>query len=170
MIMERFVFHAGKTFLEAGQAGADAYIIQSGEAHAYVYSNKGEKIEVSKHVSGDIVGELNLISNEMGTVNYEAITDVTAVRIVRQDFEKKLKRADQTLYDIITKLVQKLKDQEKRWALHVLDGKHVDYKALEIVDHLLRNVKGDRKPKYEEVLLPHFNIMVRALEDLKKEK
>lgn len=168
-VLERIVVHKDKTFLHGGDKRTDAYIVQDGVIASYVVEN-GHKMEISRYSAGSIIAETNLLMDEPCTYNYEAITKATLVKITRQDFEKKLVRYDTTVIKVIKHLLQKLEDQEKRWMNFMAKAKQNDIKAMEIVSHLLRDVKAEKKGKYEEILLPQFNIMVKALEDIRREE
>ncbi len=168
-ILEREVVHAGQTFIRAGENKTDSFIVQEGEVISFI-SESGARIEVDRYTAGMIIAESNLLLNEPSPLNYEAAVTTTMVRITRQDFEKKMKKVDFSLYNIVVHLVKKLKDQEARWKEQTVKGKHNDFKALQIVDHLLRDMDNTRKKRYQDVLLPHFNVMVKSLEELKNEE
>lgn len=168
-ILERTVLHAGKTFINSGNTHADSYIIQSGEISAYIVDNN-EKIEVERYGKNAIIGETNLLTDIPSPLNYEAITDVTVVKITRQDFEKKLKRVDKGMLRVIRAILDKLKEREKQIAASATQAQKINGKAREIVEHLLRGMPDERKNRYEDILLPHFNIMVKALEDLRTQE
>ena len=165
-ILERVVLHAGKAFMLAGESHTDSYIIQKGEVLAFTTQN-GKKVEVGRYGPDSIIAESCLLLDSKLNVSYQALVDTTAVKVTRQDFEKKLTKLDKTLLNIVMMLVKKLKAHEEQDIEKALSAKLVDDKAKEIVDHLLRDMADDRKSRYEPILLPHFNIMVKALEDLR---
>ncbi len=169
VILERVAIHAGKTFIHAGEKNTDSFIIQEGKVCSFIIEN-GKKLVIDTYSSGSIIAEANLLINEPEALNYEAMIDSTVVKVTRQDFEKKMKKLDSSLFNVISHLVQKLKAYETRWTDKVVKGKQNDMKAMEIVDYLLRDMTSDRRQKYQEILLPHFNIMVKALDELKKEE
>ena len=165
-VLERVVFHAGRIFIQAGETHTDAFIIQSGEVIAYVLEN-GEKIEISRHGKNAVLAESNLLIDGKSDVFYESLSDTTAIKITRQDFEKKLSRLDQGVYRIIQTLLQKMKRQEMEDIDRALKAKRIDVKTREIVDYLLRDMTDERKTRYEDILLPHFNIMIKSIDDLR---
>ncbi len=168
-ILERVVIHANKTFIHQGETRTDAFMIQDGEVASFVVE-KGNKVEIDRYKSGTIIAEMNLLTEEVSKLNFEATVNTTLVKITRQDFEKKLKKHDAVILNVITHLIEKLKKQEQNWVQHILQAKQNDFKAMEIVDYLLRDMEIQRKRKYEEVLLPHFNIMWKALEEIKRDE
>lgn len=168
-VLEREVVHAGKIFLSARENNTNAYIIQDGQVLGFIFEDD-KKIPVGKYTAGTIIGETNLLLDAKIQVNFEAITDVTLVKIVRQDFEKKLTKIDKTLLHIIRTMMKKLHMHEKSAVQKALDDSDIEDQAQEIVNHLLRDMQYERKKRYENVLLPHFNIMIKALESLKKQE
>ncbi|MGH1456414.1 MAG: cyclic nucleotide-binding domain-containing protein [Alphaproteobacteria bacterium] len=169
IILERVAIHAGKTFIHAGEKNTDSFIVQEGEVCSFIIEN-GKKLIIDTFSSGSIIAETNLLINESEVLNYEAIKNSTVVKITRQDFEIKMKKLDSSLFNVITHLVQKLKVYEMRWTEKTIQAKQNDMKAMEIVDYLLRDMSTDRRTRYQEILLPHFNIMVKALDELKQEE
>lgn len=169
-VLERNVFHAGKMLITAGEPHTNAYIIQDGEVVSFMMDN-AERIEVGRYGPGSIIGETNLLVDDKAELNFEAVVDTTVVTIVRQDFEKKLTKIDKTLMHIVQTLIKKLKKSEKEQKEAAIEAKRIDAKAFEIVEHLLRDM-GDkeRKKRYRDIIQPHFNIMCRSLEELKKEE
>lgn len=165
-ILERMVFHAGKILLHAGEKHTDAFIVQKGEIIAYAMENN-QRVPFARYTQDCIIAESNLLLDDHSNLTYEAAVDTTVIRITRQDFEKNLTKLDTSILKIVGMLVKKLKDYEEKKIEDTLLAKTVDDKAKQIVEHLLRDMSGDRREKYEEILLPHFNIMVKALDDLR---
>jgi hypothetical protein len=71
---------------------------------------------------------------------------------------------------VIESLLKKIQDYEQKSVYRALERMDVEDQTLEIVNHLLRDMPFDRKKRYEEVLLPNFNEMVRSLDRIKKEE
>lgn len=168
-ILERIAVHSGQIFIRSGESNTDSYIIQDGEVQAFITEN-GHKIVIDHFKAGSIIAEKNLLFDSTETLSYEALTDSTVIKVTRQDFEKKIHKLDSTLSNVISHLVNKLRFYEERWTENTLQARKNDLKAMEIVDYLLRDMSDERKLKYEEILLPHFNIMVKALDELKQEE
>lgn len=165
-ILERVVFHAGKIIIQSGDIGHDSYIIQSGEVGAFSVENN-EKVEIARFGPNTIIGESNLLLDARANMTFQAITDTTTVRVVRQDFKKKLNRADKGLQHIIGGILAKIKEMEEEEIARNLRANKVDHKAKDIVDHLLRSMDDERKNRYAKILLPHFNTMIKSLEELR---
>lgn len=169
-VLERQVFHAAKMLITAKEPHTNAYIIQDGEVVSFMMDN-AERVEVGRYGPGAIIGEVNLLVDDPAELNFEAVVDTTVVTIVRQDFEKKLTKVDKTLLHIIQTLIKKLKNAQSEKKEAALESKRIDAKAFEIVEHLLRDMGNkERKQRYKEIIQPHFNIMCRSLEELKKEE
>lgn len=168
-ILERVLFHAGKTLITAGDAGSDSFIIQSGEVVAFTVIDN-DKIEVARYGANSIISESNLLLDSKSDLTYQAITDTTAVKITRQDFKKKMNRVDKSVQRVITGVLNKVREQEKEEIERALRVKKVDHKAKEIVNYLLRDMPDERRNRYEDILLPHFNIMIKSIDDLRTQE
>ncbi len=168
-VLERKSFSAGHIILREGDDNNEnAYIIQSGEVTSYI--TDGHKIvPVGHYKSGEIIAETSLVNEGKIKMNYKALSDVNVIIINRHDFEKKRSRLDQMVQKVFTALVTKIKQLENANSEKAIEESRNDDKALEIVTHLLRDMNKEKKGRYEKILLPHFNVMCRALEDLKKE-
>jgi CRP-like cAMP-binding protein len=90
-ILEREVFHAGHVILKAAEKSTNAYIIQSGKVVSFML-NGDRRVQVEEYGVGQIIGERNLLIELPSSLNYEALTDSTLVKLVRQDFEKKTQK------------------------------------------------------------------------------
>jgi len=167
-IFERVVFHKEKTFLKENTESTDAFIVQSGTVTSYVVKNN-YRIDVGTYEVGDIIAESNLLLDEKLALNYEAATKVTLVKINRHDFQKKMGRIEPQISKVIKHMADKLMHLQLDKINNALNECETDNQAREIVDHLLRDMDDDRKTRYEDILLPHFNVMVKALDELKRE-
>ena len=168
-ILERQVFHAGRLLISDDETKPEAYIIQSGEVRSYTV-NGDQKLELERFGEGDVIGEANLVSDYSHFINYEAVTSTTVVKVNRQDFERKMKKHDPLVMNILKNMVNRIKSHDKKWTDHVVQSQQNDIKATKIVDHLLQGMEEERRDKYRQIILPQFNIMIKALEDLKKEE
>lgn len=168
-ILERAVFHAGKRIIIQGETNSDSYIIQQGEIAVKIIENNNT-LELKRYYSGDLIAENNLLFDDPSAVTLEAVKDTTVIKITRQDFEKKLSRVDSTLFMVVSHLIKKMHAMNEQMIANDLEAKRMDAKAMEIVDHLLRDMDGSKRKKYEDILMPHFNVMVKAIETIRKEE
>lgn len=170
-ILERKSFSAGKIILKDSDLDNDcAYIIQSGEVSCFITEN-GKMIQVGRYRPGEIIAETSLVKNGQNKLNFQALSDTNVIIINRHDFEKKISRTDQTVKKVFAALVKKIEGLESENSEQARQESRNDEQAIEIVGHLLRDMKDKkRKNKYEEILIPHFNVMCKALDILKKEE
>lgn len=169
-VMERQFHAAGAIFLKAGQENTGyAYIIQAGEVVTFVEEHN-KAIEVNRYGRGAIIAESNLLTDDAITMNYQALSDTNLIMINRHEFEQKLNKVESSVLRIIQALVRKISGLEGIDKAEAIRESQNDDKAYEIVSYLLRDMSKERKDKYEEILLPHFNVMCKALESLKKEE
>ncbi len=165
-VLERRVLEAGKTFIRQDEENARAYVIQTGEVRSFIVQD-GEKIEIARLGPGTIIDELCLLIDKPGNVSYEAITSVTVATISRDDFQKKLSKADKTVTTILDHVVKKLTEYQN--AERESAVKKADYGDLSrlLVKGLIKDLSPEKKLDYESAMLPHIDGLIKSLEELK---
>ena len=70
---------AGTTFVRQGEAGKSMFVLLDGAAHVSIATPDGEKREVAVLASGDIVGEMSLMT---GAPRTTSVISLTAMRLL----------------------------------------------------------------------------------------
>ena len=165
-VLERNLFHAGKTFIRAGEQNVRAHVIQKGSAMSYIEKD-GEKIEINRYGPGTIIGEMSLILDTPLSVNYQALTDLTVISISRQDFEKKLAIADGTIKTILRHIVDKANTQEQETVQSVIETAYRDENAALLIQAIVSGLSHEKKIAYETAITPHINRLIGAIKAVK---
>ncbi len=168
-VLERKALQAGKVFITQGEENIRAYVIQDGEVAAFT-KDGDKKVEVGRFGPGTIIGEINLMIDDPASLSYETITMTTVVTITRQDFQKRLARADKSITTILEHAVQKIKFFEDIETRKAIERMNVDDMALHLVRNLVMNLSVDKKMQYEDAILPHINGMIRDIKNIKKDE
>lgn len=165
-ILERSVIQKGKIFIRAGEEISRAYVIQNGEVLAYTMQDD-RKVEVAYYGPGQIIGEFGLVSDEVSTLSYEAMELCTVVTVTRQEFQKRLHKADKNVATIMEHAVKKITYYESIETQKALRAAEIDETAYLLMNSLLKSVPYDKKLEYEDAVLPPLNNLVKALKELK---
>lgn len=165
-VLERSVLESGKVFIRAGEEILRAYVIQSGEVSAFTTLD-GKKVEVTRFGPGTIIGETGLMIDEESKLSYEALNACTVITITRQDFQKRLARADKSITTILDHAVKKILYYEDIQTDKALSQSDIDETAIALMNSLLQGVTLDRKLQYEDAILPHVNDLIKAIKELK---
>lgn len=165
-VLERSALQAGKVFIREGEDNIRAYVVQDGEVAAYK-NNDGNKVEVARFGPGTIIGELNLMVDEESQLSYEALELSTVVSITRQDFQKRLARADKSITTILEHAVNKIKYYENIETQKALKNAEIDDTAKQLVEALVTGLPIDKKAQFEDAILPHLNSMIKAIKETK---
>jgi len=168
-VLERSVLQAGKVFIRPEEEIARAYIIQNGEVRAFMMDGD-RKVEVDRFGSGTIIGEMGLVIDEKTKLGYEALTACTVVSITRQDFQKRLARADKSISTVLNQAIQKIIYYENIETQKALKNSEIDDMAVALTKSLLTGLSVDKKLQYEDALLPHINGMIKAIKEMKNPK
>ena len=96
---------------EQGEAGDEMYVIVSGEVRIVV-SNEGQpEKEIARRVTGDVVGEMSLISGDTRIASVIALGDVRVLCIDRLNFESLLRERPEVSLAVMRELCKRLKER-----------------------------------------------------------
>lgn len=168
-VLERSVLQAGKVFIRSGEDNSRAYVIQTGEVRGFIMRD-GKKVEVARYGPGTIIGELGLMLDDPSTLSYEALESATVVTVTRQDFQKRLIRADKSITTILEHAVKKIQDSDKKLTERAIERSKMDETALLLVQGLLSGFSDEKKALYEDAVLPHLNAMMKDIKRIKEDK
>ncbi len=101
-------FEAGQHIFEEGSIGAEAYLIRSGRAAVW-REQDGEKVHLAVKCEGEIIGEMSLLDNAECSASVTAETQVEVDVITREDMEKMLAEAPETLSLVVHQLMESLR-------------------------------------------------------------
>jgi len=87
-MLETELFEAGEDIVKQGDEGNYFYIIEDGEAKAYINGEKGE-VEVKHYAKpGEFFGEVSLITNAARKATVRAFSDCSVLSVSRDDFDR----------------------------------------------------------------------------------
>lgn len=87
------LFNAGSELMTEGDFGSSMFAIVSGEVSVTVADRRGTEHDVAKLRSGDIVGEMSLMTGARRNATVVAESDVVALEITKVALEQILARA-----------------------------------------------------------------------------
>ncbi len=128
VILERRFVPEGTVIIKEGDEGYSAYLIQSGEVEVYSKNEEGNNISLARLGSGEICGEMALISNGIRTASVRTVQDCNLVVITRAAFEEKLKRSDTTIQAVVHMLIRRIVSSNKERLDHADLWKDTDDK------------------------------------------
>ncbi|HVF06985.1 MAG TPA: Npt1/Npt2 family nucleotide transporter [Actinomycetota bacterium] len=110
-IAEEHAFADGDTIAEQGDPGDAMHIIVSGDVSVVAHDGRdgpGDQRVVAVRSSGDVVGEMAVITNEPRIAGLVARGDVRVLSIARPQFESILRERPETALGVIRVLCQRL--------------------------------------------------------------
>ena len=89
---ERVVLRKGEVIFEEGDAGSDAYIVESGHMRISRYNENGQDLVLTDLSVGDLFGELALIDSHPRSATATATADTELIKLDRASFLKDLRQ------------------------------------------------------------------------------
>ena len=108
MILARQTFKTGEYLFQTGDAPVSAYLIQSGTVDVVV-NKDGEDVVVGTLEAGQLVGEMALIDNQPRSAAARAQGPTTCVLVSKEEFQKRIDKADPLTRAILKMLVDRLR-------------------------------------------------------------
>ena len=105
-IAQEVRFEAGETFIRQGEQGDCVYILVEGQAAVRI-DGVGQ---VATRQAGSAIGEMSILTGQPRAADCVALTDLTALRIDRDDFSDLLGEQSPLALGIIRALLNSLKD------------------------------------------------------------
>ena len=109
-------FAAGGAVFRAGDASDTCYVVRSGRARAFVEHPDGRQITLSTFGSGDIFGELAMLSREPRSATVEAVAALDTLAIAAADMRRLMDRHPQIPEQLVVFLARRLRAANDRLA------------------------------------------------------
>lgn len=109
--LELFTLYGGEVLFRQGDPGDSMCIVICGRLQVRVRSADGQETTVAKLGSGEVVGEMGVVTGEARTGTVEAIRDTQLARLTRAGFDRFMSKHPQSaLQSIARKLAERLKE------------------------------------------------------------
>ncbi|NOT04189.1 MAG: cyclic nucleotide-binding domain-containing protein [Anaerolineales bacterium] len=96
---------------EQGETGDEMYVIVSGQVRIVVNNESQPEKEIARRVTGDVVGEMSLISGDTRIASVIAFGDVRVLCIDRLSFESLLRERPEVSLAVMRELCKRLKER-----------------------------------------------------------
>lgn len=166
IILDRRFVPEGAIIIQEGEMGTQAFLIQSGAVRVYV-THDGREIELARLSTGQIVGEMAMLSDGPRTASVQATEDCNLIIISRQQFIAKLDDTDSMIRAIVQMLAKRLIEGN-----NVLSDKKGDVNDLATSARLIyQNIMGalpkNQQRTFQTTVLPPLEELLEAIEGFK---
>ena len=163
-IYDRIFVKAGVKFIHEGEEQAHAFLIQSGRVSVYTYRDD-KRVNLAVLETGEIIGEMALVTGGVRTANVEALENCTLIRISRQEFEDRLENSEQVIRTVINMLCKRV--------TVINDSLISKVSALENLHDAAEEVYQETKDEVPDIdderLLPKLKKLLQAIREFKEQ-
>lgn len=152
-VLERRFLTAGEVIISEGEAGANAFLIQSGTVRIFSKHN-GKKIVLGTLGPGDIFGEMSLIRDMPRSASVEAITDCLVIIITRPVLKEKLEKSDATVRAILAMMIKRVQSGNDSLANKRPTLEDLQENLVLLYEEVMSTLPIDRKPFFRDEMLP----------------
>jgi CRP-like cAMP-binding protein len=161
-VYDRAAFQKGSIIIKEGDTQAQAYLIQTGRVGVFTIKND-KKIELAVLETGEIVGEMALISDVVRTASVEALEDCTLILISRTEFEERLKASDRAIQAMVKMMSKRVAQSNLSNVGKIAALNNLEDAAAEVYEETRAEVPDIN----DERLLPKLRELLRAIEEFK---
>ncbi|HXF55214.1 MAG TPA: cyclic nucleotide-binding domain-containing protein [Hyphomicrobiaceae bacterium] len=115
MASNRVSLEPGEALLRQGQPPEAVYVVLEGEADVYLETPKGD-VHLARVASGEVVGEIGVLSGRPYSATIKAVGELTALRIERNSFLEILQEVPHLTLAISRELGRRLERMNERFA------------------------------------------------------
>ncbi|HUL16138.1 MAG TPA: cyclic nucleotide-binding domain-containing protein [Terriglobales bacterium] len=109
--LEMFTLYGGEVLFQQGDSGDFLCLVVRGRVRVRVRESSGENITIAELGSGEIVGEMGVVTGEFRTESVDALRDSQLARLTRAGFERFMaKHPREAVNTFSRKLAGRLKD------------------------------------------------------------
>jgi lysophospholipid hydrolase len=109
--LETFMLYGGDTLFRQGDPGDFLCIVISGRVRVVVRRADGQENTITELGSGELVGEMALVSGETRTATVDAVRDTQLAKLTRASFDRFLSKHGKPAVEMLARtLVERLRD------------------------------------------------------------
>lgn len=166
VILDRRFVPEGAIIIKEGEMGTQAFLIQSGGVRVFV-THEDREVELARLGTGQIVGEMAMLSDGPRTASVQATEDCNLIVISRQQFVDKLGDTDAMIRAIVQMLAKRLIEGN-----NVLSDKKGDVNDLATSARMIyQNIMGalpkNQQRNFQSTVLPPLEELLEAIEGFK---
>jgi EAL domain-containing protein (putative c-di-GMP-specific phosphodiesterase class I) len=126
-------FKPGDIIMRQGEIGEKAYIVESGKVEVIITSPSGEERIVGTRGPSAMIGEMSLIDSAPRTATIRAIENCTVLEITKDDFSRRLGKADPVLRMAMQVIMARYRDTLNRIGVQSEGGDINSVESLELI-------------------------------------
>ena len=163
-IVTRTVFYTDQVIFEEGSMGHRAYYIESGRVEVSVREGP-HKIVVSELGSGEIFGEMALISDEPRSATVTALENTTVAVITEAELKQRIVGMhDEAITSLIDVLIDRLKSANKGQAKYYKNLADYQGRIMGIVNRIDDGFDDERLEDFKDEIEPLLDARERVLD------
>lgn len=166
VILERRFVPQGAKIIDEGEMGTHAFLIQSGEVRVFV-NHDGREIELARLGTGQIVGEMAMLSDGPRTASVQATEDCNLIVISRQQFQDKMRDTDPMIRAIVQMLAKRLIDGNAVLSDKKGDVDDLATSARLIYQNIVAGLPKNQQRTFQSSVLPPLEELLEAIEGFK---
>lgn len=167
-ILNRRVYYDGDVIVRQGDIGQRAFYIEDGEVEVSVHEG-ATKLKVATLKTGDIFGEMALITHGPRSATITAKKPTTIAIIEHEEIEGRIARIeDRATKALINVLVKRLQDATHGQLEHYKNLEAFQDRVTGIVDRVHLGIDSKKRDKFREEVNPLLDELQKIMDRYQK--
>jgi len=112
-LMDELKFRGGQVIIREGEPGSLFYIVTEGHAHISIQDASGREVTLHEVGPGGFFGELSMLTNQPRSARVQAMENLTALALERDDFFAFLQKRPSAALDVLIELGGRLHENDQ---------------------------------------------------------
>lgn len=155
-VYDRRVIPAGNIFIEQGNYGMRAFLIERGKVEVFRKDQRGGTIRIAQAGPGSIIGEMSMIDGKERSASVKALEETVVIAITMRDIEDTIHDPEGIFHRMMKVMVQRLKEMNDRMVQQNIDladlQEAVESSSQKIVSQLPEGKRDEFKGEMVKLL------------------
>lgn len=163
-ILDRRFVPAGELFIEQGNIGNRAFLIESGRVEIFMRDDKGRTVKIAEAGPGAIVGEMALLTGAQRSASIRTVTDAVLITISAKDIEETMGQPGGLFQHVMKLMAERLRDTNAKLMEQHHELAEIEEAAQMSVNNISFHVPAGKQEAFRKEMVPLLSRLRNTLE------
>jgi CRP-like cAMP-binding protein len=163
-ILDRRFVPANEVFIEQGNMGNRAFLIESGRVEIYMKDVDGHTLKIAEAGPGAIVGEIALITGGRRSASIKTLEDSVLIVISSRDIEESVGQPNGLFQHVMRLMAERLRDTNAKLMQQKQELAQIEEAAHLTVQNISFHVPEGKQEAFRKELVPLLDRLKSTLE------
>lgn len=162
-ILDRRFIAAGELFIEQGNIGNRAFLIESGRVEIFMKDEKGRTVKIAEAGPGAIVGEMALLTGAQRSASIRTLQDSVLITISAKDIEETIGQPGGLFQHVMKMMAERLRDTNAKLMAQHEELAEIEEAAQMTVKNIAISIPDGKKDAFRREMVPLLDRLKNTL-------